>query len=119
MENLYGFEHRLLGPIPKRDRLAGESIKFPIYRDIPHDPKAQLALALYREALTVNSIPFSFLSYFKILNMFWNDRKNREGQNEIVEGLRTTLPCLIEPEALRRIAELTTQGRMSQNIFTN
>jgi len=30
---------------------------------------AELALALYREGLTVNSIPFAFLSLFKILNI--------------------------------------------------
>lgn len=30
---------------------------------------AELALALYREGMTLDSIPFSFLSYFKILNI--------------------------------------------------
>lgn len=30
---------------------------------------AELALALYREGLTVNSVPFAFLSLFKILNI--------------------------------------------------
>lgn len=32
-------------------------------------PEAELALALYREGLSVNSIPFAFLSLFKIFNI--------------------------------------------------
>jgi len=34
------------------------------------DPKAQLALALYREALCVNSVPYAFLGFAKVLNVF-------------------------------------------------
>ena len=33
------------------------------------DRKAKLAVALYREARSLDSVPFQFLSYFKILNM--------------------------------------------------
>jgi hypothetical protein len=32
-------------------------------------PLAELAIALYREGMSVDSIPFSFLSFFKILNI--------------------------------------------------
>lgn len=40
-----------------------------IYVPAASSPEADLALALYREAMSVNSEPFSFLSYFKILNI--------------------------------------------------
>jgi len=74
-------------------------------RDLEQDSKAQLALALYREALTVNSVPFSFLSYFKILNIFWKDKKI-SGKNKLVEGIRATLPNLHDREAIERIQQL-------------
>src|SRR3989442_2428284 len=35
------------------------------YLPDPSDPKARLALALYREALTVNSAPYRFLGFAK------------------------------------------------------
>ena len=74
-----------------RGRIVGSSFVFPFYRDVPENPKIKLALALYREGLSVNSIPFSFLSYFKIFNMFWKD-KYKEGKNELIEGIRSMLP---------------------------
>jgi hypothetical protein len=40
-----------------------------LYLPIPGSDKADRALALFREAMNVNSIPFSFLSYFKVLNI--------------------------------------------------
>ncbi len=39
------------------------------YLPEPADPKAKLALALYREAQSINSTPYAFLGYFKILNI--------------------------------------------------
>lgn len=109
MEDLDGFVARIPGPIPRRDRLHLESINFRIYRDIPRDPRARLALALYREGQTVNSVAFSFLSFFKILNIFWNDKKNRQGKNELVEGIRGLLPLLKYPGVQERIANLQKQ----------
>lgn len=93
-------------PIPvsvhRQSRSIGSSIAFPFYRDIEDDPKAQLALALYREGRTINSIPFAFLSYFKILNIFWNG-------NEIIEGLRGILPLITDGEARNCIDDLSKQ----------
>ena len=40
-----------------------------IYLPLSIGDKAELALALYREGLSVNSIPFGFLSLFNILNI--------------------------------------------------
>jgi len=70
------------------------------------DRKAKLAVALYREARSLDdSIPFQFLSYFKILNIFWND-KSKNGENELVEGLRASLPDLTEKDCVQRIKEI-------------
>jgi len=102
MENLYGHSGSPVPiPIPRcNTRAFGSCIcQYPFFRNIEPDPKARLALALYREALIVKSIPFSFLSYFKILNIFWNR------SNEIIEGIRQTL-FEINGQALERVIEL-------------
>ena len=69
------------------------------------DKKAKLAVALYREARSLDNIPFQFLSYFKILNIFWNDRK-KDGKNELIEGLRSTLQDIKEKDCVNRIKEI-------------
>ena len=63
------------------------------------DRKAKLAVALYREAKSLNSVPFQFLGYFKILNIFWNDKT-------LVQGLRASLPDLTEEDCIKRIKEI-------------
>lgn len=88
--------------VPRQTRLIGSSIVFTFCRDMEDDPKARLALALYREDRTINSIPFAFLSYFKILNVFWND-------NEIIEGLRDVLPMITDGETRKCIDDLSKQ----------
>ncbi len=109
MENLYGWSGNPVPvSVPRRSRSIGSSIAFPFYRDIEADPKARLALALYREARTINSVPFEFLSYFKILNMFWKDRSQNH-KNELVEGLRDALSRIHDDEAVRRIDALRKQ----------
>jgi hypothetical protein len=109
MENLYGWSGNPVPvSVPRRYRSTGSSIVFPFYRDIEPDKRARLALALYREAKTIKSVPFEFLSYFKILNMFWKD-KFRDHKNELVEGLRGALSQISDKEALKRINELAKQ----------
>jgi hypothetical protein len=88
-----------------RSRTIGSSIAFPFNRSIEKDQRARLALALYREAVTVNSTPFSFLSYFKILNIFWKD-KYINHKNDLIEGIRNTLPIISDEQALSRISDL-------------
>ncbi len=39
------------------------------YLPDPPNPRARLALALYRDALEVNSEPFRFLGFYKIINV--------------------------------------------------
>jgi hypothetical protein len=109
MENLYSWSGNPVPvSIPRESRLLGSSIAFPFYRDVEADPKARLALALYREGRTINSQPYEFLSYFKIMNIFWKD-KFKNGKNEIVEGLRDVIPKLSDVEACERIEKLTKQ----------
>jgi hypothetical protein len=63
------------------------------------DKKTKLAIALYREARSLDSVPFKFLSYFKILNIFWKD-------NELVEGLRSALRAIENKDCKQRIEEI-------------
>ena len=110
MENLYGFSGSAEPVAIPRDttRTCGVCIGgYLFYRDLAPDPKAKLALALYRETLTVNSVPFSFLSYFKILNIFWKDKYKKNGSNELIEGIKKMLPKLNDPEAVGRIKQLS------------
>ena len=109
MENLYGWSGSPKPVAIPRDtsRTCGSCIGgYPFYRELEQDSKVRLALALYREALTVNSVPFSFLSYFKILNIFWKDRYEK-GSNELIEGIRGMLSKLNDNEAVDRIKQLT------------
>lgn len=65
------------------------------------DPKQQLAVALYREAMSVNSIPYQILGFFKIINILY---KNWTDQ---VDWIRKTLPKLTENYLQDRILALT------------
>ena len=52
------------------------------------DPKQRLVVALYREAMSVNSIPYQFLGFFKIINVLY---KNGPAQKA---WIKSTLPKL-------------------------
>lgn len=112
MENRYGWlGNPVPVAVPRESRVVGSSIAFPFYRNLEQDEKARLALALFREARTVNSTPFEFLSYFKILNIFWKDRLetiNGQRQNPIIEGIRATLPKLKDELVVNRVRALGT-----------
>jgi hypothetical protein len=106
MENLSGWSGNPIPvAVPKQVRTVGSSIAFPFYRALEPDRKVRLALALFREGRTVNSVPFEFLSYFKILNIFWKD-KWIQRRNAMIEGIRSTLPALSDELALRRLKAL-------------
>lgn len=62
--------------------------------------KHRLAVALYREAISLNSIPYEFLGYFKIINILY-----KHGSAQI-EWIREVLPKLESP-AKDRINKLT------------
>ena len=111
VENLGGISgHLNPRPIPRQE---GNQLwytdMFPPSVKLYEDERALRALALFREARSVNSIPFCLLSYFKILNIVWNDKKIK-GKNEIVEGIRDTLPRILDSEAKDRIERLRQKG---------
>ncbi|WBY02411.1 hypothetical protein PE066_02430 [Ramlibacter tataouinensis] len=54
------------------------------------DPKQRLALALYREAVSLNSLPYQFLGFFKIINIL-----HKSGAAQMT-WIRETLPKLRE-----------------------
>lgn len=109
IENLYGWSgNPNPTSVPKRLRLTGSSIAFPFYREPEEDSKAKLALALFREGLTVNSTSFKFLSFFKVLNIFWKD-KFKSGQNDLIEGIRGYLNKLTDELAINRLEKITHQ----------
>jgi len=85
------------------------------------DKKAMRAIALYREGLSlIDNIPFSFLSFFKVLNVFWNDKtkttKNPNDRskplkiNPLIEAIRLELPNLTDRDAQTRISEISQQN---------
>lgn len=62
----------------------------------PSDPKAQLALALFREGTSLTHPGYSFLSYYKIINL-----KYRNGEKQTA-WLRRSLPLI---ESLHHLKE--------------
>ena len=67
------------------------------------DRTRKLALALYREALSVNSIPYQFLGYFKIINIL-----HERGQQQ-KNWIRSALPHLTNREARGRLSVLNEE----------
>ncbi len=98
-------------PIPifrDNTRSVGSCIcNYPFFRKVEQNQKAVLALALYREALMAISVPFEYLGYFKILNIKWRD-KYIDGNNELIEGIRSTIPLLKETTVIERIGKLSS-----------
>jgi hypothetical protein len=62
------------------------------YLPAPENPKAQLALAFYREAKGLNSIAYQFLGFFKILNvLFASGPQQIEWINSVLDKLEDHL----------------------------
>ena len=89
-----------------KDSIKGQNEVFPNSIDSYDDPDKVLAMALYREAISINSIPYRFLGFFKILNMFWNE-KFQNKKSPIIEGIRETLLKIKDVEAAKRIKAIT------------
>ncbi len=108
-------------PTPRIARSCGSSISFPFGRDLEPDPKAQLALALFREARSINSVPYSFLGYFKILNIFWDDAWNSTMKvRPIEEGIRTSLAFISDSQALSRLSHLVnTEADVPKYLYVS
>ncbi len=75
---MFGGGSRLHG-MGGKDAQAIVDDKFELnYVPDPADEKARLALAFYREALTLNSVAYQCLSFFKILNILLPDSKTQK-----------------------------------------
>jgi hypothetical protein len=77
----------------------------PDYLPAPADPRALLALAFYREALTVNSVPYGFLGFFKIINIGYKDGKAQ------IDWIAKSLGLLQSQDAKARIQFLQRAGK--------
>ncbi len=84
---------RLINPKFRVDYLPG-----------PADTKARLALALYREALGLDSVPYQFLGFYKIINICHKDGTAQKAWiNNKVDKLEDHI-------ALQRLTELRQKG---------
>ncbi len=72
-----------------------------IYLPSAAQPEADLALALYREAMSVNSDPFAFLSFYKVLNILHaTSAQHKKWINENLNTMQDSL-ALERLKALR------------------
>jgi hypothetical protein len=74
------------------------------YLPAPKDPKAKLALALYREALSVNSVAYQFLGFAKVLNILYEKGKDQK------EWINKNVDQITDNRAKERLTELRQQG---------
>jgi hypothetical protein len=74
------------------------------YLPVPKEPKAKLALALYREALNVNSVAYQFLGFAKVLNILYEKGKDQK------EWINKNVDLVTDHRAKERLAELRKQG---------
>ncbi len=71
----------------------------------PADQKTKLALALFREGLTINVVPYQFLAFYKVINL----HAGSSGPAQIA-WINLELPHLTRRDAAKRIADLTASG---------
>jgi len=69
----------------------------------PDTREKRLAIALYREAGGLNSAPYQFLGYFKIINI-----ARRRGSDQIA-WINSALPHVVDQPALARLEQLRGQ----------
>lgn len=76
------------------------------YEFIPRvcDEKTSLALSFFREALHLDNIPYKFLSFYKIINLFY-----RSGDKQ-KRWIRRTIPRMFDGMAKERAAVLAEQN---------
>ena len=104
----------VIHPFPVKNnffRYISHQDPFPKRINGPQDPKQQLALALYREGLSLNSIPYQFLSFFKILNIKYNDKFDKKKHvTELKDWIAKNIKYLISTEEKERIGTITASG---------
>lgn len=73
-----------------------------LYLPIPVSEKAERALAVFREAMSVNSTPYAFLGYFKVINIPFSSGKDQK------KWINTNLKDIWYQPAVDRLNELKT-----------
>ena len=73
------------------------------YLPSPQDENARLALAFYREAMSLDHIAYSFLSFYKIINL-----RYKRGDRQKA-WIRRTLPSMTDRDAIKRMEELNDE----------
>lgn len=102
LQNHYGWSGNPVPvPVPSENLALSINDAFLIRWNPLPEPKQRLALALYREALTLNSIPYRFLGFFKIINIL-----HKQGPAQVA-WIKVTLPKLNMPHIKARMAQIT------------
>jgi len=70
---------------------------------LPNNPKARLAIALYREARSIRNTPYEFLSYFKIINILYSS-----GPEQRV-WINNAITQITDSKAKERISRLSKE----------
>ena len=84
------------------------------YLPDPTDPKAKLALALYREGLSVNLTPYQFLGFFKVINII------KHGGNDQMRWINDNLQYVTDKRALTRLATIqATEPDVAQYLYVS
>jgi hypothetical protein len=84
------------------------------YLPDPPDPKAKLALALYREGLSVNLIPYKVLGFFKVINIICD-----KGPAQI-QWIKGNLQFITEYTAIKRIDTLkNTEPDVARYLYVS
>jgi Methylamine utilization protein MauJ len=71
-----------------------------LYFPVAGDPRADLGLALFREGMNVNSAPFAFLSFFKIINIIHGKGSDQQA------WINNNLTYVGYPPAIDRLNEI-------------
>jgi hypothetical protein len=70
------------------------------YLPKPNDEKAYRALALFREALSVNTIPYQFLGFYKVINVLFDKGNDQKA------WINTNITNVKDFQAVKRIEDL-------------
>lgn len=118
-----GYGAAVIHPFPiKQDyifRYISYKDPFPNKIHGPVESKKQLALSLYREGLSLNSIPYQFLSLFKVINILYKD-KYENGNHALKQWLSANITKLTSADEKERIDYISSRGEdITEYIYTS
>lgn len=87
------------------------------YMPVLKNREGRLALALFREALGVTSIPYSFLAFYKVIKLLFP--RDRKGQQQMA-WINSAAPKIFEYRSRNRLDELSRAGEdIGRHIYGN